>query len=601
MCSSVTLRPPHSTVVSSIPAWLRAELPSWMAVESDEIECFLRSPADVMSPAAIRAMTRSRLSFADTLVGRMVSNRWDIRLVHRDIDGDGLGLLVYEIDADGTTMHFGAFSYPPAPLGHQRLFRDNKSDFFGVLAAGPMDLGRLHREREQFDTAVWRGRTDAQVFGWTIANRGTRTFSNVIEALVNGHQPDTVELEHNGGYIIRNGGYYGNGRMGTRAWQSYAEGGGPFSTPYHVDLFCVYMWRLTSFDVADAAARARNPAAASLAPAVRRYLGIGNSSGLGTVAALVRWPARLSAYITTRELAFAYVLSRKGPLQTERYDRLLALLTRAERAYARAPEPAPGLVEARQTVAAALASIRADVISCSGTAEDTYPWARLVERAEAHQSGEAVELLRSLLLDLYPEVDELVRVTVAGMARECAVEPAMTVGELRDLIERDVGWVLERDMYDPRARAYFWYRSEENGENRRGERAVDVGVERETFIDVAGTIRRLHDSLARSPASMTVGRFLLEEPEHTLGVARAQFAQSSPFSEIQASICADDFTPSDAIRCFLTVLGVEMPEPHSARWVRGTFFRGAPLPEDIAVGDGRDWVLPDLPRFPNDD
>lgn len=170
------------------------------------------------------------------------------------------------------------------------------------------------------------------MLGWTVANRGTRTFDNVVDALSNGDQPDPVELEHNGGYLIRNGGYYGNGRMGTRAWQSYAADDGPFSTPYHVDLFCVYMWRLVSFDVADAAARARNPAAATLAPALRRYLGIGNSSGLGTVAALVRWPARLSAAITTRELAFAYVLSRKGPFETELYDRLVALLTRAEHA-----------------------------------------------------------------------------------------------------------------------------------------------------------------------------------------------------------------------------------------------------------------------------
>jgi hypothetical protein len=579
----------------TVPDWVCDKLPPRLAGELDEIGRFLRSPADVMSPAAMRTMSRTRLSFADTLVARMISNGWAIRLVHCEVDGEGLGLIVYEIDAEDTTMHFGAFSYPPLPLGHQRLFRDTKTDFFGVLLAGPVDIDRLYREREQFDTAVWRGRTDSRVFGWTVASRGTRTFGNVIDALADGRQPDPVELERNGGYIIRNGGYYGNGRMGTRAWQSYASGG-PFSTPYHVDLFCVYMWRLLSFDVADAAARARNPAAASLAPGLKRYLGIGNSSGLGTVAALVRWPARLSAYMTSRELAFAYVMSRKGPVDAVRRARLESLLTRAEHAYARAAEPTPGLVEDRHLVASVLASIRGDVVAGRGMDGSTYPWATLLEHAETYGSKESVELLRSLLLELYPEVDDLAEVTVTGMARECAVEPAMTVGELCRLIEQHSGWALRRDLHDPAARAYFWYRSEENGENRRGERAIDIGVERETFVDVAGTIRRLYDALAAIPEATSVGRFLLTEPEHTLGVARAQFARTSPFSEIQASACAEDFTPCDAIRCFLTVLGVELPEPHSARWVRGTFFRGAPLPEDIADGDGHDWILPERPE-----
>jgi hypothetical protein len=254
------------------------------------------------------------------------------------------------------------------------------------------------------------------------------------------------------------------------------------------------------------------------------------------------------------------------------------------------------LVEDRHLVASVLASIRGDVVAGRGMDGSTYPWATLLERAETYGSKESVELLRSLLLELYPEVDDLTEVTVTGMARECAVEPAMTVGELRRLIEQHSGWALRRDLHDPAARAYFWYRSEENGENRRGERAIDIGVERETFVDVAGTIRRLYDALTAIPEATSVGRFLLTEPEHTLGVARAQFARTSPFSEIQASVCAEDFTPCDAIRCFLTVLGVELPEPHSARWVRGTFFRGAPLPEDIADGDSHDWILPERPE-----
>src|SRR3954447_5613399 len=90
---------------------------------------------------------------------------------------------------------------------------------------------------------------------------------------------------------------YGNGRMGTRAWTSYAGTDRALSTPYHVDLFSVYLWRLVSFDLAEATARARNPNSAALDPHIKRHLGIGNSSGLGTVAAVQRWPARFAAAV----------------------------------------------------------------------------------------------------------------------------------------------------------------------------------------------------------------------------------------------------------------------------------------------------------------
>jgi hypothetical protein len=199
-----------------------------------------------------------------------------------------------------------------------------------------------------------------------------------------------------------------------------------------------------------------------------------------------------------------------------------------------------------------------------------------------------------LILELYPEVSEFSRITAAGMARSCAVDPTMTVGDLRKIIEEHFAWMLRLDLGAPGSREYFWYRSEENGENRRGERPVDVGVERETFMDVAGIVRRLYDFLATHPDEATVARFLVGDPEHALAVARVQFASASPFSEIRASVCDDDFLPSQAIRCFLTVLGLELPTPHSARWVRGVFYRGAPLPEDLAACPAGEWSRPHL-------
>jgi hypothetical protein len=168
----------------------------------------------------------------------------------------------------------------------------------------------------------------------------------------------------------------------------------------------------------------------------------------------------------------------------------------------------------------------------------------------------------------------------------------MTIADLRLLVETRYSWVLQLDFTRDAARHFFWYRSEENGENRRGERSVDIGVERETFIDVAGSVRRLYDFLQALPEETTVGEFLLGDPEHTLAVQRVQTAEDNPYSEVHADICAEDFLASDGIRTFLAILGLETATPASRRWVRGVFFRGAPLPEDLEQGIEEDWRFP---------
>ena len=293
-------------------------------------------------------------------------------------------------------------------------------------------------------------------------------------------------------------------------------------------------------------------------------------------------------------MAFAYVKSRPGPIDVERLDRLAELLTNAAVAYRNAPAADPTLLEPRQHVFDALIRIRTDAEQLAQQSPHRaggYPWKQLADDAVGYGSGEALEVLHSLLLELYPEVDEFDHVVNMGSVRQQLLDPSMTVAELRSILETRFGWALKLDLTSTGKREFFWYRSEENGENRRGERSVDIGVERETFIDAAGTARRLHDFLRGLPGETTVGRFLLEEPEHSVGVARAQLAADSPYSEIHASVCDADFLASNGIRGFLALLGIELPTPHSGRWVRGLFFRGAPLPEDLADGIVGQWGI----------
>jgi hypothetical protein len=86
-----------------------------------------------------------------------------------------------------------------------------------------------------------------------------------------------------------------------------------------------------------------------------------------------------------------------------------------------------------------------------------------------------------------------------------------------------------------------------------------------------------------------------------LAVARVQLAVASPYSELQANVIDRHFRASDGIRCFLTLLGLELLTPASPRWVRGVFYSGAPLPAEVAAGNGSEWVFPQLPVFDTGD
>jgi hypothetical protein len=571
--------------------WLRGIF----GAELEDVLSCLRGEDEVMTPEALRAMPPTRLSFTNGLVRRMLDRGWSIGRRHLDIDRDGCGTAVYEIEAEGVTFHFGVFAHPPDEARQGRI-REDEYDFFGAILEGPVDMERLARDHDAFTRSAWGARTTADTYGWTVANRSNRLFEHVAGELARGVQPTAAHLAANGGYLIRNAGYYGNGRAGTRAWRSLPDGH-PLASPYHADVLSLFLWRIAGCDIVEATARARNPAAPALDPALTRGLGVGNSSGIGTVAALVRWPAWLSSYVLAREVALAHAISRPGPIDAKCTAHVLALLARAERLYREEP-PRELLFEQPAAIAGALQRITAAVAELArsglvGATAPRRPWGEIAAVAASTGCREACEQLHAILVEAHAETTDAVAALIPrGMAVERVVRPEQPVGELRALLDERFDWALAMDLSAPGAREFFWYRSEENGENRRGVRAQDPGAEGETFVDVAGIVQRLAQALAGVPAKVRVGRFLLEHPEHAFAVSRVQLAGRVPFGEIRANLLDAAFRPGDAIRFFLSVLGVERPGAASPQWVRGVFFQGAPLLDDLPGGGHDDWMFP---------
>lgn len=556
----------------------------------------MRGPEVMMTKERLRLIKASPLSFARSLVDRMSQQRWSIERTRCDVDAEGRAFIVYRIDAEGYVLTFAVQAPPLETMERSGRIKDNALDFYAVLFDGEADEARIRAEGAEQQGKVWKGRSDNTILGWTFANRSNRLFDHCIDELGAGRQPDLAMLAENGGYLIRNAGFYGNGRHGSRTWWALPDDH-PLADPYHVDLFCLYLWRSVGYDLVEGIARARHPQAARLSGETKRYLGVGNSSGIGMVAALVRWPHWVSGFCFAREFALALALT-----QPSRPDDLPTLVDLLERAAVYYRENDPSIdpsVEDRLGIAAELEQAAALARQMRAAGPDSGALRRLFDTAQHSFSTATLEQIAALIVETRADLASRARTIIPrAMRTKRVLAPEMSVGQLRAVIARDYDWALAIDFAVPGADRYFWYRSEENGENRRGERAVDPGVENETFVNVAGAIQQLDARLAQAPADWTAARYLLDHPDDVYLVTRVQSLGELPYAEIRSNLIHEAFRPSDLIQFYLSVLGMETTNPGNFRWVRGVFMQGAPLPEDLTRDAHLHWVLPILAKAP---
>lgn len=577
----------------NIPASLFDALASFVSPsECAEVIGRLRDPDTLMTGPRLGAMKATRLSFANLLARQMIECRWNIQREEFVCDADGDGHAVYRIDAGSFPLTYIARCY--AWDGIEKAGRRSdgaKRDMFGAIFLGTPDRKRIDEEFATFDlrdAAVMRTRSD--VTGWTPANRSVRYFDHVVDALVEGNQPDPAFLGSGTGYILRNGGYLGSGRQGSLSIEGLPEGH-PFRHPFFADLFGLYMVRQVSIDLVNAVAMARNPEAAQLQPNIARYIGVGNSSGQGMCVALQRWPEWVSAWLTVRELTLAYAMSKKP--SASQIVRLDALLERACDYYGSIELQCEDYVVPTAEISRNMQTIR-QWLKDDGK---YLNWDRFVARIQDRFDTETAEQFNALLIELHPDF----AYAVAGylplaMKQDRDVAPEVMVGELRRLLRENYSWALHYDLRLSSTRQYFWYHSIDNGEQRRGERILDPHETFESFIDHIGLIQHLNNILTTYSDDQPIAEILMDFPDLHYALARVQYLSNMPYAEIRDNLIEQKFIPAHLIRFFLSSLGMESTSPLSIRYVRGVFFQGMPLPEEIRRGATDDWKFPLQPR-----
>ena len=511
----------------------------------------LRSPAFVMSPARAGAAYPNALSFSRSFVRKMQREAWRIETARINLDREGRGEGVYRIEASGRTFHFFAISnvFPPDQKV-DRSFGINW-DVSAAICQGEWTAEREAALREEIPKQ-YDGRYDNDVLCFCRGNRSERLFDHVVDMLTAGAQPDAGLLA-TVGYILRSTAFAGNGLFGMRPFEGL-EPEHPLAATYHVQMLAAFLLREFVFDLVDGMAAARNPAAAKLDRRLKRYLGVGNSAGLGLIPFVANHPHIVHQWCLVNEQALAEAKALSEAPGNAACRNLLALLDKAIRYFRQDPRDGNGIFASFELLADQFTAIAGHAVGSIGTGSNgpARPWAALADWVAERFHPEAAEIFNGLLLELYPEIVASCE-TKLTVPERMDVQPEMTVGVLKSKLRAAYNWLGSTEDT-----AYFWYYPVEAPyEPRRGLRGRASGYEFESKMDLPLKLAELTHALDAVPEAMTVASLLAVRPGLRAVVARIQSVADLAYAELRQNFLSSAFTPFATCRFLLAFYGME--------------------------------------------
>ena len=542
---------------------------------------FRRAPSQVMRLDRMGSAHPTRLSFLRTLLRRIEHEGWVFDRPVWEIDAQGVGRAVYRAKGPERTYCLVAFAHDlPDEMRSDRVIATAWDATFALFDGEPTkaDLDRLEANVPLQEA----GRVSPRELSLSRANRSVRLFAHVIDHLAQGQQPDIAEVE-SVGYLMRTTAVYGSGKFGAADRVAIADRP-ELHAPFQIEMLSVWLTRQFTVDIAEHLAAAQGGAkAVRLDPAIRRMLGVGNSTGLGMAPFLVRHPVLLNNWMMAREEALARVRAQKSATP-QVADELRTALTAARVNAAKWTSTHPLQI-------AKLEALHKDLDQLASWLGDwpapdaPYPWDALWRRAEAELSLEGQEALVALMLEPHGAlIDDLAEQMTADESATFRLDGAMTTGTLTGILADHYDWALDIDFDAPENIARFWYVSEEKLEPRLGNRFTEDGAALEQPLCIARLASELHAALADRPYDEPLAAFLLAHPDHRFMARRAQIAARHPFGEVRDNLIAEDMLPIDLMRCKLAFFGASRFDPRSDKWVRISLFQDMPYPSDLCPG-----------------
>ncbi|WP_407334068.1 hypothetical protein [Enterovibrio sp. 27052020O] len=555
-----------------------------------EAATLLRDPSVVMNPYRLGAMHQTRISFVRSLLRKMSNQGWALSTHRWDLQKDGLGTAIYELKTPKHVYQLVVFCDAIADDERNDRVIAEKWDVTFALIKGRVGAKGLDQLRQNVPLQE-AGRNSPKVLVLSRANKSVRVFDHVVSSLARGEQPDSAEIA-NVGYILRTTAVYGNGKFGIADFETL-QANEDFHLSFSAQMCAVYLLRQFSLDwVHFIAKQEGGETAATLSPALQRYIGVGNATGLGMAPYLIAHPCVVDKWLTQRERAFATVLALA--VDVDRLTQVEVLLAKARKHLCQVVT-----INDKQRALNEQSVIELDALikTLEERNRTGLQWADIYAMAAEH-SLETQEVLLSCLLEVHPEQ---VDIFAEGMNSDqtLSLTPGVTIGAMVSLIESRYQWAMNIDFAQPDSQYWFWYRSVDKEEPRMAVRGEEPGEENESSLDIARQVSRLSQALQDCDPNGSLAQFLLTHP-HLRTIARRVWTMgNSPMGDIQINVLARDVLPMHLLRCKLAMFGATKFDPRSDRWVRVTLFQGAPLYQELSSSNMEEsWLFPMLPDAP---
>ncbi|MEO7006858.1 MAG: hypothetical protein ABI065_07480, partial [Terrimesophilobacter sp.] len=472
-----------------------------------------------------------------------MSHGWRVQRTEQDLDDRGWGRVVYRIEAEQHVFHFVAFCRTIDDSQRTDRVVATSWDVTAALVEGeltPQLITELQREVPLQEQSHF----EAEVLVLTRANRSVRYFDYASDCLAEGRQPEVNRMGPSP-YLLRSTAYYGNGKFGLKQFATLPADH-PLAVPYRSQMLSAWVLREVSIDILERVAHAKGRdlggRSVRLDSRWRRYLGVGNATGLGMVPFVVTHPEYLDAWCLLREVPLAAALSRAYAPDAPELAHVGSLLERADLHLAEKDELATAPFPSAREIRAQLRLVR-DALD--EYRRSTQPPSTVLRRLHDYATQLGLEtrgIVAASAVDLTSELDEQLDAMLTT-AFTCDLDARMTCGQLSNIVATSYAWVSNFDFSQQERTAYYWFNSRNNEEPRRSLRRDKPDAIVEHCTDIARRVWALSSDLTALDADMSLGEFLVNHPEHRFAAARVQSSRALTFGELHQNLLDADFVP----------------------------------------------------------
>ena len=524
----------------------------------------------------------SRLSFSRSMLRRLINDNWEIHKSKFDLDKHGFGTVVYEIIINKQTYSLVCFSAFLDDKDRSDRVIASKWDTAYTLHVGKLsdqDLNRLKKTIPLQES----GRNSPDELILSRANKSVRLFQYVVDCLSNGNQPDIYEI-NKVGYLLRTTAVYGSGKFGLSDFTN-TKNTTVFNQPFRAEMLSVYLIREFSIELVEHVARQINPKkAVKLDRKIKQHLGIGNSTGLGMAPFIIKHPKLINKWMKQ----YTKTLEEISQIELDNivFEKYKNLLNKALNYLEEVNTSDEFQINKNKLTTEDLKKYISYINDLD--LSQKVKWLDILDYCDSNFNNDTKEIARVQLIELYPQISE-------ELAEDMADEEIMdidgnqSIGDLNKIINDKYSWIKNIDFNNKDSNYLFWYVSAAKLEPRLGERYNEQGSELEQNLGIAKMVNDLFKQIKNIDENQLICEFLLTHPEYRGIVKRIQSLKNYPYSEVQDNVLDKKTIPIDMLRFKLSFFGANRYDPKSDRWLRVSFFSGAPYLSDLNNKNVDEW------------